>query len=158
MQPKSLRLGALLVLGAVLTALGSVDAGTKSDKEVKVTASATKIDPQGKQVITITLAPNSGWYVYANPVGNKELEAAETVISLKGKMKLKDVAVNYPGGTLVPDKVVGDYKVYDGKTEIQATVIRAAGDTGPLEVSVQFQACHKKGVCLLPAKVKLSVP
>ena len=72
--------------------------------------------------------------------------------------KLKDVTINYPEGTLKPDKVVGDYRVYEGKTQIQATIIRAAGDTASVEVSVQFQACHKKGVCLLPAKVKLSVP
>ena len=52
--------------------------------------------------------------------------------------------------------VVGDYSIYEGKVEIKATVQRAKGDIGPLEVKVKFQACSDVSkTCLVPATVKL---
>ena len=55
------------------------------------------------------------------------------------------------------DKVVGDYNIWEDKVDIKATVQRARGDAGELEVTVKLQACSHKGVCLLPAEVTVPV-
>jgi thiol:disulfide interchange protein len=145
--------GSALILGP---ALGG---GKKSDSEVKVTATATKPDGQGKQVVTVNLDINKGWYTYANPVGLDLLEDAQTKVTVAStKSKLQDVKVDYPPGKLKKDGTVGDYKIYEGRVAIQANVQRAVGDAGPLELTVHLNTCNLKGFCLPPATVKLAVP
>ncbi|OAI51522.1 hypothetical protein AYO44_17085, partial [Planctomycetaceae bacterium SCGC AG-212-F19] len=129
----------------------------KSDAVVKVTVAAEKPAADGTQVVNIMFAHDAGWHTYANPVGLDDLAAAQTMVTITGKNKLDDVKVDYPPGKLVKDKIVGDYKVWEDKVTIKATVRRAKGDAGPLEVAVKFQACTDKQ-CLLPATVKQTVP
>jgi DsbC/DsbD-like thiol-disulfide interchange protein len=129
----------------------------KSDTVVKAEAKADKPADDGTQVVSVTLTIDKGWHLYANPVANPELLDNQTIVSVSGKNKLQDVKVAYPDGKLVKDKVVGDYKVYDGTVTVKATVRRARGDTGPLDVTVKVQACSDT-LCLAPATVKLSVP
>lgn len=152
-----LLVGVIPIVLVLITMPGAFGQGKKSDSVVKVTATATKPDDDGKQVVTVTLAHDSGWHTYANPVGQEDLANAQTVITVSAKTKPEDVKVEYPAGKLVKDKVVGDYKVYEEKTTIKAVIKRAKGDTSPLEVSVKFQACTEKQ-CLVPATVKLTVP
>ena len=149
-----LALAAGLVLAAALPALGQA---TGSDSVVKAKATADKPGGDGKQVVTITLEVDPRYHLYANPVGNADLESNQTVVTFTGKAKPETVKVSYPAGELVKDKVVGDYKIYKGKVTIKATVKRAKGDTAPLQLAVKLQACSKKA-CLTPATVKLSVP
>jgi DsbC/DsbD-like thiol-disulfide interchange protein len=150
------------LLGAAALALAAAPsafaqgAATKSDARVKVEAKADKPGNDGKQVVTVTLAIDKGWHTYANPVGNKDLEGVQTTVTVSAKAK-PEVKVEYPAGTLHKDAVVGDYRVYEDKVTIKAVVQRAAGDAGPLEVVVKFQACDDKR-CLLPATVKVPVP
>ncbi len=149
----------LLLLTASLVSALPGTAGAqpkKSDSVAKVTATAGKPDAAGKQVVTVTMKLEKGWHAYANPVGLDDLKPAQTVVTVTGKEKPQDVKVDYPPGKLIKDKVVGDYKVYEDKVEIKAIVTRAKGDTGPLEVTVKFQACNDK-TCLLPATVKVTV-
>jgi thiol:disulfide interchange protein len=151
----------LCATGAILTAallLPARAVGQKSDSEVKVALDAGKPDPSGKQTITLELQINPGWHIYANPVGNEDLAAAQTIVKVAGKNKPASVNVTYPKGKLKEDKLAGDYVVYEGKVEIKAVVQRAAGDAEPIEVSVRFQACSEKGVCLFPYTFKKSVP
>ena len=129
----------------------------KSDAVVKVTATADKPDADGKQVVSVLLVHESGWHSYANPVGHEDLASVQTTVTIAGKNKFDDVKVDYPPGKLIKDKLVGDYKVFEDKVTIKATVRRAKEDTGPLEVNVKFQACSDKS-CLLGATVKLTVP
>jgi uncharacterized protein YyaL (SSP411 family) len=131
----------------------------KSDSVVKIKAS---VDPEkpgddGKQVVTVTITIDKGWHLYANPVGNEDLESSQTKVSVSGKEKLEDVTVEYPEGKEINDATVGKYKVYEDKVTIKATVKRAKGDTGSLEVTVKFQSCSDSS-CLLPATKKLTVP
>jgi thiol:disulfide interchange protein len=146
---------ALLILnGATVAQKG----GKTSEAVVKVTAKADKPDEAGKQVVTITLNMDRDWHTYANPVGLEDLEGAQTSVEITGKSKPESVKLVYPKGKLHKDEVVGDYSIYEGKIEIKATVQRAKGDTGPLEVKVKFQACSDvTKTCLVPATVKLSV-
>jgi DsbC/DsbD-like thiol-disulfide interchange protein len=152
------RFGWVLVAGVLL--LGGGPAGAqakKSDSKVKITATAGKPGADGKQVVTITLAVDKGWYVYANPVGAADLESIQTTVKVGGKAKIDSVKVDYPKGKAVKDKDVGVYHIYEDKVDIKATVRRARGDEGALEVTVKLQACSHKGVCLLPAEVKVPV-
>src|SRR5262245_19619129 len=146
---------ALLGLGVLLLAAAPAAAQLKkSDSVVKAKAAAGKPAADGSQTVTITLDVEKPWHVYANPVGNDMLTGAQTLVKVTSKVK--DVQVKYPPGMVQKDSTVGDYKVYEGKVEIKADVKRAEGDTGPLTLTVKFQACDDK-TCLLPATVKLTV-
>ena len=51
------------------SAVPAFAAPLKSDSVVKATAAAAKPDADGKQTVTLTLAIDKGWHLYANPVG-----------------------------------------------------------------------------------------
>ena len=152
--------GAGLVVAAAaclaITTRGGA-AGGQGDSQVKLTATAGKIDTDGRQTITIKMHVNDDWHAYANPVKNEDLEPNQTVVKVTTAKKLQDVSVVYPPGHR---QMSGkeSYQVYEGNVEILATVKRAAGDTGPLQVTVQYVTCNdKKGLCLPPESVKLEV-
>jgi DsbC/DsbD-like thiol-disulfide interchange protein len=146
---------AALALASLQTVIAA-DPG-QGDSQVKLTATAGKIDKDGRQTITIKMHINDGWHAYANPVKNEDLEPNQTVVKIASAKKLEDVSVNYPAGqrqTVLKDS----YHVYEGTVEILASIKRAAGDTGPLEVTVNYVTCNdKKGICLPPEAVKLQV-
>lgn len=150
--------GSLCFVGILCLTGVVVGGGTKSDSEVKVTAAASKIDPSRKQVVTITMVHNLDWHTYANPVGNDDFRANQTLVTINAKAKPQSIKIDYPAGKVHKDKDIGDYSIYEDKVEIKATVVRAEGDASPLEVSVRILACNNaKGVCLLPATVKFSL-
>jgi hypothetical protein len=124
---------------------------------VQVTAEADKPDADGQQTVTVTLAIDKGWHLYANPTDNAELKENQTVVKVQGKGKPEVVKIEYPPGKAMKDKLVGDYKIYEGKVAIKATVRRAKGDTEPLEVSVYLRADNDKA-CLLGDTARVSVP
>jgi DsbC/DsbD-like thiol-disulfide interchange protein len=161
-EARTMTLRRIPLLAALCTALLLTTAvtvrgqGKKSDAVVKAKASAEK-PSAGKEVVTVTLEIDPKYHIYANPVGNPDHEASQTVVSVTGKSKLESVKIDYPAGTVVKDSVVGDYKVYTGKVTIKATVQRAGGDSSALEVAVKLQACSKTS-CLLPATIKVAVP
>jgi thiol:disulfide interchange protein len=136
-------LALLLICSTVLLAQGK-----KSDTVVK--ASAKAVAAGANRVVTLTLDVDPKYYIYANPIDNKDFaDNQTTVTATKGKL----LKVSYPKGEVVQDKIVGDYKVYKGKVTIEATV----EGTGPVELGVALQACSKTS-CLLPATLKVSVP
>jgi uncharacterized protein len=130
-------------------------ATTDSASKVKATAEAGKPDKDGNVTLTLTLDVEKGWHVYANPVDNDMFEAAATTVKVAAKGKDLKAKVEYPKGTAHEDKAVGEYKVYEGKLTIKATVPRGKDD-GPLEVSIKVQSCDGMK-CLLPGTVKLKV-
>jgi uncharacterized protein YyaL (SSP411 family) len=127
-----------------------------SDSKVKIRATAEKPDAGGRQIVTIVLNIDPGWHVYANPVG-QDFPGIPTTVTVDAKAKPEEVKIDYPKGQLVRDQFAGDHYVYEGTVSITAALRRAKGDTGPLGVSVQLQACNKSK-CLQPATVKLTVP
>jgi DsbC/DsbD-like thiol-disulfide interchange protein len=159
--PNAARLTAgLLGLAGLVWAWGTfaspARAVAKSDSVVKVSATAPKPDADGKQVVTITLEMDKGWHTYANPVGSKDLEDSATTVTVTGKNKPQKVTIDYPKGTPFKDKAFGTFYIYEDKAVIKATVYRAKGDNGPLEVSVSINACNDKS-CLQPATVKRTI-
>src|SRR5262245_50308865 len=148
---------AILMLGLVLLAGSAAgQAGAKkSDAVVKASATATEPGADGKQVLTLTLDIEKPWHLYANPTP-PEFPGIPTTVTID-KVKPEDVKVEYPPGKLVKDALVGDYKVYEDKVTIKATVQRTKDDKGPLDVNIRVQACTDKQ-CLLPGNIKLTVP
>ncbi|MFQ3649917.1 MAG: protein-disulfide reductase DsbD N-terminal domain-containing protein [Gemmataceae bacterium] len=133
----------LVVFSSVLLAQGK-----KSDTAVKV--SATSATAGTNRVINLTLEIDPKYYIYANPIDNKDFADNQTTVTAsKGKL----LKVHYPKGERVPDKIVGDYSIYKGKVTIEATV----EGTGPVELAITLQACSKTS-CLLPATIKVNVP
>ncbi len=155
---------ALLGLGALSAAalagdLAPTQGGKGARTETKVTARAEKPGADGKQKVVVVLEINAGWHAYANPVGNEGIAQAKTVVTVTAGAKPQSVKVEYPVGKLKKDKLVGDYRYYDGKVEIPVTVQRAKGDTSPLEVSVKYSTCNfKTEQCLPVEQVKGQCP
>jgi DsbC/DsbD-like thiol-disulfide interchange protein len=148
--------GLTVLSASLLLALGQSSPAQirKSVDAVKVKATAGKPDADGKQVVTLELQIAPKFYIYANPVGNEIVESAQTTVTLTGKGKLEKV--EYPPGKVKKEKT-GDLKIYKDKVTIKATVQRAKGDTGPLELGIKVQACDESR-CLLPGTIKVSVP
>jgi thiol:disulfide interchange protein len=149
--------GTLAMVLAISDGLGLAGA-IRSDSQVKVSATSTKPDQSGNQTVTVQLDISKDWYIYANPIRNSDFLPNQTKVEVKGKVPPADVKVVYPAGKLKQDKDVGDYMIWENKVTIQAKVQRAEGDTGPLELNVKFNACNKKGTCLAPANVKVTIP
>lgn len=157
---KSFRHGfGLLLCGLLIAAAapGTAHAAKTSANVVKASAKADKPDASGNQTVTITLEIEKPWHLYANPVKNEELTAAQTTVKVSAKVKPEAVKVEYPAGQPTKDKTAGPYMIYEGTVTIKAHVRRAKGDTSPLEVAIDVQAC-KKGICLLPGIIKLTAP
>jgi hypothetical protein len=150
-----LALAAAVVLAGVVPAQENNRPRTVADY-VKVTAEAGKPDPSGKQVITLTLDIDKQWHLYANPVGNEIFEYSQTVVTVTGKKKPASVKIDYPPG--VEMNCFGEsFRVYKNKAVIKATVQRAEGDTGPLEVAVVCNGNDGQH-CYIPGKKRLTVP
>ena len=132
------------------------DAGgaTKSASKVKASVEASKVEKDGKQTVTITLAIQKGWHLYANPVNHDLLGDAQTTVKVKGKVS--DVRVKYPEGRTHIDKKE-KFDIYEGTVKIPVTLKRAAGDTSPLEINVKVNACDENQ-CLQQSIIKLTVP
>jgi DsbC/DsbD-like thiol-disulfide interchange protein len=139
-------------------ALGAADqGGDKKPSHAKLSASVTKADKDGKQVVTIKMKIDDKWHAYANPVQNEDFESIRTTVDVKSANKLQDVKVAYPEGKKTLDKLIGTYFVYEGEVEFKATIRRAAGDSGPLEVKVNFSLCNDKEGCLPVESVVMEV-
>jgi uncharacterized protein len=148
---------ALSIIG-ILPADASA-APKNSGDVVQATATADKADDNGKQTVTITIAIEKPWHIYANPVGLAAIANATTEVKISGEKKPQSVDIAYPPGKVEVDTVVGNYMIYDDKVVIKATVVRLKDDTGPLKASIKLQACRtdKNGTCLLPATVEVEV-
>src|SRR5437660_7834389 len=98
--------GAILGMAFLMVGMLPVHAGgKKSDSKVKVSATVTKPDAAGKQLVTVILAHDLGWHTYANPVGNDDFDSNKTVVTVKAKGKPVNVKVDYPTGKVHKDKI-----------------------------------------------------
>lgn len=145
----------ILALPALL--VGTGHAGMKSDSQVKAAIEASKPDAEGKQVITITLDVNKGWYIYANPIDNKDFLPNQTNLRVLAGKKEVEAKFDFPPGVT---KTVGkeSYKVWKDKITIKAHVVRPA-DVKEMEIHVRLSSCSEaEMICLIPATVRLKVP
>lgn len=151
-----MRLGnCALVAAFVLICAVDGDAGAKPAKKVKISATASKSDAGGNQMVIITLDIDKGWHTYANPVDNADLRGAQIQLKVRAKEPLQGVDVKFPPGTPYSDKTLGNFKAYEGRVNIKVAISRAVGDTGPLEVELKAQVCNDN-TCI-PVLEKLTV-
>src|SRR5438477_593164 len=104
--------GALFVCATLALAQGK-----KSDSVIKADAKADKPGADGKQTVTVTLSIDKGWHAYANPVNEPappDFPGKPTVVKVEAKIKPKDTKVEYPKGKEVQDKIIGNYRRYEG--------------------------------------------
>ena len=140
--------------------VGAVDAqDNKSFKYVRISATAAKPADNGKQVVTVVLDIDKACFLFANPVGNEDLEDFATKLTIKSAGKAVSAKVTYHEGTTVEEKLTGKYKVYKEKVTIVAVVDRTPGDDLRLEADIRMQGVHMSTAiaCLLPSTVRLMV-
>ncbi len=138
------------VLAVGLLAGLALAQGSEDPVKVQIKAGEKKGTTE-EIVITVEVAKK--WHIYANPVDNEDLTAAQTIVKVESKGKV-NAEVKYPKGNVHKDKIIGNYNVYEGKVTIPILVQRSPGD--PLEVSIRYQACDDKH-CLQPQTVKQTV-
>jgi hypothetical protein len=109
----------------------------KTATHVKVRAEATK-PADGRQTVRIELEIDPDYYLIGNQVPELLAPSGFRVSFLVKEMPVAADIV-YPPGTLKKNDIIGDYTKYRGKVVTTATVQRAAGDTGPLEVVLWMQ-------------------
>lgn len=141
---------------AANTSVALAQSGKKTENVVKVTAKADKAKADGSQIVTVTIAIDRDWHLYANPVGNDDLKSGQTDITITGADKPQTTKSDYPKGKKVKDALVGDYAIYEETVEAKFTIKRPAGSKGAVEVAVKCQACNDKS-CLPPATIKVKV-
>ena len=153
-----IRTGITLLAVAILAALPAHAQVKKSDSVVKVEVDAGKIENE-KQTVTLTLAIEKGYHIYANHIGQENI-AIPTEVTISGKTKPQTVKITYHPGKLEVNSSVGDHYIYERKAVIEADVQRAKGDKGPLKATIKLQACSEgqNGTCLLPATVEVNIP
>ncbi len=150
-----------LALARMFASLASAQevVAKKYEPPVKITATATKIDAEGKQKVTITITMEKGIEVFANPVKNEDFESAAARVSISAKSKPVSVRMNFPAGEKRGEKIVGDYYVYTRPVAIEAFVERAANDASPLEVTVYCQFFNWVQLrCYPPLTRKFTLP
>ena len=122
----------------------------RSDSKVKASASASKIDGDGKQIVTVTLDIQKGWLLYANPVkftfGDGKMDSEfvtffkmnRTQVFVEPKEKVTYLA-RYPSGKT---KVDGKdrFSVYEGRVVIPVHLERMPGEASPLRIKIHVQA------------------
>lgn len=131
-----------------------------SEAVVKVDAISERPDASGKTAIRVKLTIQSGWHLAPNPAPASTASPPTTIALVTGKKQ--DVRVQYPPGrTVYEPNLRTNIVAYVDEVVIPVSVTRASGDTGPLELSVRFQACchlPNQGKCLMPAEVRVAVP
>ena len=129
---------AALLLLVLVAPLGAQQ--TTSASVVKATVTITKPDADGKETVTITLTIDPKYHLFANPVGNEDLESSQVVASFENAIASK---LDYSAGKVVKDKIVGDYNIYQKSATITATVKRSvAGD--PIEAQIRVHASNSR--------------
>ena len=145
----------LALFAACLMVSGSAHAQVKKSADfVKATYTAGKIEG-GKQTVTITLDIDSKHHLYANPVGNPDMESVQTTVAFTSGTAKLPADLKFPAGLLKKEKVGGDYMIWKGKVVITAVVPRTAATT-PLEAAIAIQACTDSS-CKQPSTIKLKI-
>jgi Disulphide bond corrector protein DsbC len=156
----------LFLLGALAACLGSNELAHAGERPpVKVSATASKLNADGKQTVTITINIEKDMYIYANPVEAKiggipepDFDDCRTNVTIKAKEPVK-AEVRYPAGKVMnygKAKTSISYNYYEKSVVIEATVQRTAGDTSPLDVIVYVHPWGRD-ICWVPITTRLAV-
>jgi hypothetical protein len=101
--------------------------------KIKATATASKIDPNGKQSATVTIEIEKGCYIYASP-NHECLADAEIRLKITAEKPVQ-CKISYPKGKEL-DAAGEKIYIYQGFVRIDADVVRTAGDTSSLIIEI----------------------
>lgn len=129
--------------------------GPKTSSDVVKATLLPIADQPGEYVLTVT--PDKGWHVYANPVENDTLARSQTTAEFWKDGKKVPSTATYPKGTNVKSSE-GDYHIYSGETTIRLKLAMPITGNGT-ELRVKIAACSDgdNGRCLLPATITIPV-
>jgi hypothetical protein len=136
---------------------GETEGKKKEPFPVTMAVSAEAPDGDGKQKLTVTLTIGKGYYVFANPPDNEDLDDLRPILRVAGK-NVKGARVTYPRGEVVKDKILGDYRVYRGTVTLEAVVTRPPRDAEPLTVSILLRPFDRSGCRWLPTRLEKRLP
>ncbi len=139
--------------------LGLSQEPLRKDFPVKAAVTFKSTEDGRKLSICIALKIDAGWYVFANPTGNPDLDFAQLKVKVGGQEKFDNLKIKYPKGETVKDEVIGDYNVYRETAVVEVEVTRGPKDTGPLEIEVFVRPLNNRlGVCIRPDVIKHKIP
>jgi hypothetical protein len=133
---------ACLVVAILVPAAKAQSEKSKTSTYAKVQAVASKPDANGRQVVTVTIDIDEGYFLIGHTV-------CDDMVPWQFKMKLQiegkplPAEIAYPSGTLEKNELVGDYTTYRGKIVATAVIRRTVGDTASMEVAVTMQGYPK---------------
>lgn len=129
---------AAAILASIVAAPMLRAQATKASNFVKVTISKPTIGPGNSRQFTVNLIIDEKCFLFANPVGQEELEAAKARLDFTLEGMPVDADIVYPPGLKVKDKLIGDYNVYRGRIAIAVTLRPPPGATAPVELAVRL--------------------
>jgi uncharacterized protein YyaL (SSP411 family) len=145
---------------APAVATGSEPDATKAETPLKAEAflSSLRVAPGGELQVALRLSLDPHWHVNANPASSPDL--IPTILAIDAGENLAGTKVAYPAGVdfgSAPDVI----QVYEGSVLLRTTLKAAASareGAREIALTVHYQSCDDKGVCLLPAKLVLKIP
>ena len=159
--PAAFVAGRCLLLAAVLSSCGLAYGQakpTEKDKDLVKAEAHLSVDrlPAGdKCQILIRLSIQPDWHIGANPPLDET--GYPTKVEWKAKQGTKLTQVKYPPGKKFTPEEGTVQLVYDGKTDIRATLdvpASAGGMNEEVEIIVHYQACNDK-ICKIPTTARL---
>lgn len=154
---KVLACGLAMSLG-VLAMVHLLAQENKPPQPVQVTATVSKPNAEGRQILTVKLAIEKGWHIYANPPG--AAGPIPTTLQVSASVPLRDLQIEYPPGK-AKTQAGETFRVYEEQAEIRVVVQRGLVngqlDNSPLTVTIRYQACNDQ-ICLPPRTLKVQVP
>ena len=130
---------------------------SRSSDFVRATIKSYDLDLQGNIRFEVALKIKKDWYMYANPVGNKNLNSLSTTLQIISKSKSK-FNIEYPSGS---KKIEGDssYYIYQQDESIFVTGRVTSNELLKIEVVLRFYLCNERTtVCLPESTVRLQIP
>ncbi len=128
----------------------------KPPQPVQISTKLAKPDSEGRQLLTVKIAIEKGWYIYANPAG--AAGPIPTTVQVESTSALRNVQIQYPPGKL-KTQAGENFQIYEDAVEItvqlQRALVNGQPDSSPLTVTVRYQACNDQ-ICLPPRTVKLT--
>jgi hypothetical protein len=127
--------------------------GRKDDKYPVSISFLIKEHTRTKTVAEITLNCDSGWSVYGNPVGAKDMEALETTVSCTCDRKPAKATTKYPRGRVVHfDNGVGDIRFFEDNALILVE-LDSDMNSGELEIDLSVLPFNISELrCSFPAR------
>lgn len=130
---------AIVCVVAIVPQCSLLAAGNRTADHVKVALTAKQFGLDGKVKVTVTLDVEDGYYIYANPVGTKELDHVQAKVEVLSEGKPVSLEAAYPPATkTIQNQLVGAYHIYTGTVVIEA-VFQRPDDVELPVVSITMQ-------------------